>query len=249
MAARSEPGSGEPRLVWERPEPPSRPTPSPLSRDRIVHAAIDLADTDGLDAVSLRKVAAALDAGPMRLYGYLSTKDELLDLMVDAVYGEITPPEPAGQDWRAALRTLAQRTRQAGRRHEWFADLLGGRPHIGPNALAYLEAALAALDNAPGFNHIDTAMQAASTVNAYVIGAIRSEITELRAERATGMNEQQWQHTSAPYMSRMLATGRYPTLVKVIRDATHPDTDTTFDAGLDYVLDGIAAHLTRGPHR
>jgi AcrR family transcriptional regulator len=245
MAARSEPGGGEPRLVWERPEPPSRPAPSPLSRERIVRAAIELADTDGLDSVSLRKVAAILDAGPMRLYGYLSTKDELLDLMVDAVYGEIAPPEPASQDWRAALRTLARRTRQAAHLHEWFADLLGGRPHMGPNGLAYLEASLAALDNAPGFDHIDTVMQAVGTVNAYVVGAIRSEITELRAERATGMNEQEWHATSAPYMSRMLATGRYPTLVKVIRDATHPDTDTTFDTGLDQVLDGIATHLTR----
>lgn len=94
MAARREADGGEPALIWERPEPPSRPTPSPLSRDRIVRAAIELADTDGLEAVSLRKVATALDAGPMRLYRYLSTKEELLDLMVDAVYGEIPAPEP-----------------------------------------------------------------------------------------------------------------------------------------------------------
>jgi AcrR family transcriptional regulator len=244
MAARSEPGGDRPGLVWERPEPPSRPAPSPLSRESIVRAAIDLADTDGLESVSLRKVAAALGAGPMRLYGYLSTKDELLDLMVDAVYGEITPPEP-GDDWRAALRALAHRTRQAAHRHEWFADLLGGRPHIGPNALVHLEASLAALDNAPGFDHIDTVMQAAATVNAYVIGAVRGEITEARAEHATGLDEQEWQDTFAPYLTRILATGDYPTLVKVMRDATHPGADTTFDAGLDYVLDGIAAHLTR----
>jgi AcrR family transcriptional regulator len=75
--------------VWERPEPLTRPAPAPLSRELIVRAAIAIADDDGLAAVSVRKVAAALDAGPMRLYGYLSTKDELLELMVDAVYGEI----------------------------------------------------------------------------------------------------------------------------------------------------------------
>lgn len=244
MAARPEPGSGETPLVWERPEPPSRPAPSPLSRESIVRAAIDLADADGLEAVSLRKVAAALDAGPMRLYGYLSTKDELLDLMADAVYGEIVPPEPAGQDWRTTLRTLAHRTRQAALRHEWFADLLGGRLHIGPNGLAHLEASLSALDGTPGFDHIDTVMQAVTAVNSYVIGAVRGEITELRAERATGMDERQVQAASGPYLSRMLATGRYPTLVKVIKDATHPGTDITFDGGLDYVLDGIATHLT-----
>src|SRR3954464_16058522 len=126
-----------PLLVWERPEPARRPAPSPLSRDAIVRAAIGLADADGLTAVSLRKVGAALDAGPMRLYGYVSTKQELLDLMVDAVYGEISPPEPGG-DWRPALRTLAEQLRAAALRHEWFVELLGGAPPPGPNGPADL---------------------------------------------------------------------------------------------------------------
>ena len=73
-------------VVWERPEPPGRPVLAPLSRERIVRAAIRLADADGLEAVSLRKVAAALDVGPMRLYGYIATKEELLELMLDAVF-------------------------------------------------------------------------------------------------------------------------------------------------------------------
>jgi AcrR family transcriptional regulator len=243
MATRGQAGDDEPTLIWERPEPPGRPAPSPLSRDRIVRAAVELADADGLDAVSLRKVAAALDAGPMRLYGYLSTKDELLDLMVDAVYGEITPPEPAHPDWRAALRSLAHRTRQAAHRHEWFADLLGGRPHLGPHALAHAEASLASLDGAPGFDDIDTVMQAVAAVNAYVVGAIRGEIAELRAERATGLDEHHWQRANGPYLTRVLATGRYPTIAKVVRDAVHLDAGTRFDTGLDYVLDGIATRL------
>ncbi|MBT2233935.1 TetR/AcrR family transcriptional regulator C-terminal domain-containing protein [Nonomuraea sp. NEAU-A123] len=243
MAARRNTTEDEPALIWERPEPPHRPVPSPLSRARIVRAAIDLADTGGLDEVSLRKVAATLDAGPMRLYGYVATKDELLDLMVDAVYAEITPPEPTGEDWRTALRSLAHRTRQAALRHEWLADLLGGRPHIGPNALAHLEATMSALDAAPGFNDIDTVMRAAGTVHAYTLGALRTEITGRRAERASGMTEQQWQTASSPYFARMLATGRYPTLAKIMHEAAHPDTDTTFDTGLDCVLDGIATRL------
>ncbi|MEV8633619.1 TetR/AcrR family transcriptional regulator C-terminal domain-containing protein [Streptosporangium sp. NPDC051023] len=243
MAVRRDAGDGEPTLVWERPEPPSRPAPSPLSREWIVRAAIELADADGLEAVSLRKVAAALDAGPMRLYGYLSTKAELLDLMVDAVYGEIVPLEPVAEEWRAALRFLAHRVRRAALRHEWFADLLGGRPHLGPNALAFLEASLAALDGAPGFDDIDAVLRATGTVDAYVIGAIRGEITELRAERSSGMSGLQWQIASGPYLSRMLATGRYPTLAKFVRDGTHPDADTAFDIGLGHVLDGIAVRL------
>lgn len=91
-------------LIWERPEPAARSSLSPLSRDRIVRAAIGLADGDGLPAVSLRKVAAALDAGPMRLYRYVDTKEELLDLMVDAVYAEIPLPEPL-EEGEGARRT------------------------------------------------------------------------------------------------------------------------------------------------
>src|SRR5450756_185715 len=79
----------EVRLVWERPEPKQRPAPAPLNREIIVQTALAVADVEGLDAVTLRKVAGQLRTGPMRLYGYLSTKEELLDLMVDALYGEI----------------------------------------------------------------------------------------------------------------------------------------------------------------
>lgn len=253
---------GEQLLVWERPEPPTRPAPSPLSRDRIVAAAVELADAHGLEAVSLRKVAAALDAGPMRLYGYMSSKEDLLDLMVDAVYGEIplyghlspdrmaaaaqreTPrPESGVPGWRAALRDVAHRTREAALRHEWFADLLGGRPHLGPNALVHLEATLAAVRRAPEFADIDTAAHAVRTLNVYLVGALRSEIAERRAQRVTGMDERQWQHAHGHYLRRVLATGRYPVLAEMIRDAADLGPEAVFAAGLESVLDGIAAGL------
>ncbi len=222
--------------VWDRPEPPSKPSPTPLSRDLIVGAAIRLADEGGLDEVSLRKVAAALNAGPMRLYGYIETKDELLDLMVDFVYGEITPPSESA-DWRAGLRHVAHGIRDAAKRHEWFIDLVGGRPHQGPNSYAHMETTLATVR----FENIDEVLGAVGTVMAYVYGAVRSEITELRAERSTGMTEEQWQRASGPYMERMLATGRFPMLTKVVFDAGDREPAQVFDSGLDYVLDGIAA--------
>jgi AcrR family transcriptional regulator len=238
--------NGQPRpaqtpLVWERPEPPARPTPTPLSRERIVRAAIGIADAEGLAAVSLRKVAAALDAGPMRLYGYVSAKDELLELMVDAVYGEMASARPAGEDWRAALTSDAGRTRAAANRHPWFIQLLSGRPHLGPNALEHLEASLAALTRAPGFEDIDAAMLAYLTVNAYVVGALQLQASELRAEADSGMNESEWQTSTAPYIFRVIETGRFPCLAAVVRDATSPSPDVWFDQGLDRVLDGIAA--------
>ncbi|UJW30351.1 TetR/AcrR family transcriptional regulator [Saccharothrix sp. AJ9571] len=225
-------------LVWERPEPPARPVLAPLSRERIVRTAIQLADADGLEAVSLRKVAAALEVGPMRLYGYIATKDELLDLMVDAVYAEI---RPEGNDWRAVLRSLAETTRQAVHHHEWLADLIGGRPQLGPHALARGEAVLSALDGVD----VDLAMPLVTAVDSYVIGAVRREIAERRAERATGMDERRWQAELGPYLKRKLATGELPALATVVRDAVHLDADETFRLGLDLILDGIEGRLRR----
>lgn len=227
-------------VVWERPEPPDRPVPAPLSRDRIVRAAIRLADAHGLDAVSLRKVAAALDVGPMRLYGYIATKEELLDLMVDAVHAEI---RPTGDDWRQALRSLAEATRRAVHQHEWLADLLGGRPQLGPNTLASGNTVLAGMAGVD----LDIVVPAVAAVNAYVIGAVRREITELRAERTSGMDKEQWQLTYGPYLERSFASGRFPALATVVRDGPHLSPDHTFRTGLDFLLDGIEARISTPP--
>ncbi|MEV4369452.1 TetR/AcrR family transcriptional regulator [Nonomuraea sp. NPDC049637] len=225
--------------VWDRPEPPTRP--APLDRRRIVAAAVALADEGGLEAVSLRKVAARLDVGPMRLYGFISTKEELFDLMVDEVHAEILPDGPPG-GWREALRDHAVRTRQAALRHEWLADLLGGRPSLGPNALAVTERTLAALD---GHADLDTVMHAVRTVGAYMTGAIRREIAHLRAERATGLSKLDWQRAYGPHVSRMLATGRYPTLAKFVHDGTEVAAEESFTTGLEWVLDAVSARLDR----
>lgn len=227
--------------VWDRPEPPTQPVP--LDRERIVAAAVALGDEGGLEAVSLRKVAARLAAGPMRLYRYISTKEELFDLMVDEVYAEIRPEVQPG-DGREALRVLAQRTRRAALRHEWLADLLGGRPAMGPNGLAVSEATLSAFDD---LADVDTVMRAVETVSAYFIGAIRREIANLRAERATGLSKHDWQRASGPHLTRMLATGRFPALAKAVYDGTDTDAETSFTTGLDWVLDAVTAKLTQPP--
>ncbi|WP_112237385.1 TetR/AcrR family transcriptional regulator [Kribbella monticola] len=229
----------EPAVIWDRPEPTRRPAPSPLSRESIVQAAIRLADAEGLEAVSVRKVAAELDAGPMRLYGYLSTKDDLLDLMVDAAYGEIPLPEATGQDWRTTLRELGHGIRQVALRHEWFADLLGRRPHLGPQALAYLEASLAALDRADEFATIDEVSRAIRTLHAYLIGALRTEVAERRAERSTGLDKDSWRRKAAPYLTRALSSGNYPTVANFVHNATRQTPDTAFDTGLNHLLAGI----------
>jgi len=224
-------------VVWERPEPPDRPVPAPLSREQLVRAAIQLADTDGLDAVSLRKVAAALDVGPMRLYGYIATKEELLDLMLDTVYAEI---QPTGDDWRQVLRSLAEATRQAAHQHDWLADLIGGRPQLGPNTLATGDAVLTAM----GGVDLDTVVPAVAAVRAYVVGAVRREIAERRAERASGMDIKHFQAAYGPYLERTFATGRFPALATVVRDGPHLSADETFRIGLEFLLDGIEARIS-----
>jgi AcrR family transcriptional regulator len=228
-------------LIWERPEPATRSSLSPLSRERIVRAAIGLADADGLQAVSLRKVAGALDAGPMRLYRYVDTKEELLDLMVDAVYGEISvSPPAAGGGWQAEVAALARGFRGAALRHEWFADLLGGRPQVGPAALGHMEATLTALRSAPGIcDDADRLMRALQAVNGYVFGAVRHEVVERRVERESGLTESQWRADTGPHLGRMLATGRYPTLAHVIGNASDQDPAEMFDAGLTVLLAGL----------
>ncbi|MDQ0364297.1 TetR/AcrR family transcriptional regulator [Catenuloplanes indicus] len=234
--------------VWERPEPRPRAAPVPLSRAVIAAAAIRLADTHGLDGLSVRKLATELGVRPMRLYDYVAGRSELLDLMVDAVYAEIAtaaPPESpatAGPqpEWRDTVLAIAHRTRTAALDHEWFVDLLGSRPHLGPHSLAVGEATAAALDRAPGVRDLDDLQRAVGALNAFVAGALRREITERRTTRATGTGEAAWQTALGPYLTRMLDTGRYPTIARLVIDGAHLDAADTFRHNLDTVLDGIA---------
>lgn len=225
--------------VWDRPEP--SPSPAPLDKQQIVAAAIALADEGGLAEVSLRKVAARLGAGPMRLYRYISSKEDLLDLMVDEIQVEIL----AGQqhrDWRDGLRAYAQRVRQTALRHEWFADLLGNRPTLGPNSLAVGEMTLATID---GLSDIDTVMRAVETLNAYLTGAVRREIANRRAERTTGLSREEWQHSRGPHLTTMLASGRFPTVAKMVHDGTDLAAEETFATGLEWILDAVAAKFNQ----
>ena len=169
----------------------------PLSRAKIAATAIRLADAHGLDGLSVRKIAKELGVGPMRLYDYVINRSELLDLMVDAVYAQIAE---AGQhsEWRATVLAIAHATRDAALDHEWFADLLGGRPHLGPHALAVGESTAAALSQAPGVRGIDDLQRALGALNAFIIGALRREITERRTARSTGTDVAAWQASPRP---------------------------------------------------
>jgi AcrR family transcriptional regulator len=215
----------------------------PLSREKIAATAIRLADAHGLDGLSVRKIAKELGVGPMRLYDYVINRSELLDLMIDAGYAQIAEASQHSE-WRATVLAIAHATRDAALDHEWFSDLLGGRPHLGPHALAVGESTAAALSQAPGVRGIDDLQRAVGTLNAFIVGALRREITERRTARSTGIDEPAWQASLGPYLTRKLETGKYPTIARLVIDGAHLNAEETFHRNLTTVLDGI----TRHPH-
>ncbi|MFB7166756.1 TetR/AcrR family transcriptional regulator C-terminal domain-containing protein [Streptomyces sp. NPDC056242] len=229
--------------VWERPEPQPRAAPVPLSREKIAAAAIRVADAHGLDGLSVRKIAKELGVGPMRLYDYVINRSELLDLMVDVVYARIAEVSQHSA-WRDTVLAIAHATREAALEHEWFSDLLGGRPHLGPHALAVGEATAAALMQALGMRDIDELQRALGALNSFIIGAVRREVTERRTARSTGTDEAAFQASLGPYLTRMLNTGRYPTIARLVIDGAHLNAEETFNHNLTTVLDGI----TSQPH-
>ena len=216
--------------IWDRAEPARRP-PVPLSRQGILEAALAVADAEGLEAVSLRRVASELGAGPMRLYGYLGSKEDLLALMVDHVYGEIELPEPG--DWRAGLRSIARSTQRAARRHPWFVSIAGAHPPQGPNGLRLLEGALAAVEGA-GLD-AQAMVQAVHTVFAYVIGFVQLELVPSSPPP----------EPAGDYLGRALASGGFPTLARVFGALGPVDPEASFESSLELVLDGLGSRIGR----
>ncbi len=226
-----------PTLVWSKqPRTPRRQAPSV---ERIVRTAVDLADAEGLDAVSMRRVATELASGTASLYRYIASHDDLLDLMIDAVLGESDPPTLSG-DWRADLDAVARHLRSTLIRHPWLGAELTGRPALGANSLRLQDLAL----TAAGALTADITLAAAvvETVQAYVFGAVAQQLADERAQRRTGRTEDEWRQAVAPYIREVIASGRYPEFGRRVREAVDQDADQRFAFGLACVLDGIAAH-------
>ena len=175
-----------------------------LSRAEIVDAAIAIADAEGADAVSMRRIAQVLNAGTMSLYWHVANKDHLLDLMIDALMAEVAIPELSG-DWRTDLQAFARNNRTMLLRHLWVMDFVGGRPPLGPNMLLGSERLLASFDGTgldPG-----TTMNILGTVQTYVLGAALREMREARQQRdheQSGIEPSDWQ----PAMDRVAGPAR-----------------------------------------
>jgi AcrR family transcriptional regulator len=211
--------------------------------ESVVDAAVALADAEGLESVSMRRIASELGVGTMSLYRYVETKDDLLDLMIDQVMGEGERP-PRRADWRAELRGIGLRYRALVLRHSWVLGASASRPSFGPNVLDNTERMLAAMDG-QGIG-VEAMARLGGTVMAYVQGFVMGEIAEAETIRRTGVTADEYRSALGPYLTGVVAEGRHPLLARFMHEAEHDsDPDQVFEAGLDRVLDGIAVDLER----
>ncbi|WP_370417451.1 TetR/AcrR family transcriptional regulator [Streptomyces sp. QH1-20] len=223
--------------VWTRP----RHRREQLSREQIVSEAVALLDAEGLEALSMRRLGTRLGAGATSLYRHVANKDELIELVVDEVYGELEVPaadEAAG--WRPAAVRSGASLRSMALRHPWVASVLGqvGLAHLGPNVMRMSERMLAVFKTA-GFAP-DEADQAMNTLIAYVIGMATSEAAYLSLIARSGRSEQEFveslratqEHLRVPE-GQLAQRGKDPRQVR----------EDNFDYGLQRVLDGLEARL------
>lgn len=166
--------------VWERPRRSSRGPAPEHSLEQIAAAAIELADAEGLAAVTMRAIAKELHTGPASLYRYVRTRDELIELMVDRVYGEFDYSRLASQSWETDLLELAHQSREIYLRHSWLLEIVTESGPNGPNVADYLENALAALDGVDA----STKLEAVGVLNALVVMLTRNEITAKESDTA-----------------------------------------------------------------
>jgi AcrR family transcriptional regulator len=217
---------------------------TPLTRERVLQAAIDLADRDGLDALSMRRLGPELGVEAMALYRHVRDKNDLLDGLIDALVGQIETVRP-DRDWKAALREQAMTARRALLRHPWARRLLEERGTAGPATLDYIESVLAILHEG-GFS-VDLAHHAL-----HVLGA-----------RIFGFNQDIFEDSTAPDPSAPpdpiragLLVDRYPRVTELATSVSHDgvlgacDDDVEFAFGLDLVLEGLERRLAAGlvPH-
>lgn len=225
-----------PTTVWSRPERGARGPAPERSRTQIAAAALALADAEGLAAVSMRALAQRLGTGPASLYRYVGSRDELLDLMADAVAGELDLSGATGGDWLDDLVGLAVQSRDAHVRHPWLADLNDRRGEVlGPHAIDYLDHALGILAPAPG-----TAGQKLEAIGLLgglaVLFARRESAATPTGAPATGAPAAGDPSTGDPagraaHLAAVAAEGRHPHLLAALTAAGAPppaDRDALF---------------------
>ncbi len=211
-----------------------------VSTERIVAAAIAVADAEGIGAVSMRRIAVELGVATMSLYRWIPSKDALLDAMMDTLMGEDGWPAVPPRGWRAQLEYVARRQWRGYQAHPWLAHLVSlTRPQLAPRAMVHTEWALRAID---GFG-LDptTRLYLVLTLFGHVKAAATGLDVERQAERDTGLDMEEWMRDHDPRFHPVIHSGRFPHLAKLDNNA-EIDMDLTalFEFGLRSLLDGFA---------
>lgn len=216
-----------------------------------ISAAVDLAEADGVDAVSMRNIAARLDVRAMAIYSAIPSKQDLIALMVDRAYADTysSGSAPAVNDWRKGLGDVAEANRNVHVKHRWLLDIAPARSLMGPNEAHKTELELRVLDGI-GLSDIDME-RALSLLLTHVAQQARLGSQLLRERRDTGLDDDAWWGEALPGLSRVYDPAHLPVLVRVATAASvgkKTSEQTGFDFGLERILDGIAA-LLEHPNR
>jgi AcrR family transcriptional regulator len=197
----------------------------------VVRAAVAIADSEGLDAVTFRAVAARLGTGVMSLYNYVPDKQALVYDMVELVSAEVDFPEPTG-DWRADMHKVAGLQRKLAHRHPWLITAVSHLQPLGPATLALLEFALGALEPT-GLSARDR-LETIAMINGFVLYAVGAELA--------GSPDPEQQARQFAMVPELVATGRYPRFAAAIAGGGEPETfdpAAQFDRLIDRILDGL----------
>ncbi|MGW5193672.1 GntR family transcriptional regulator [Kribbella sp. NPDC004138] len=212
-----------------------------LDRDEIVRMGIAIADTEGLAALSMRRIATELGVSTMALYRYVGGKEALVVQMVDAALGEFPLREVSGS-WRDAVTAVAWVHWAAYRRHLWLASAISlSRPQLVPRLLPHTDAVLRALR---GFGK-GAALSATISLFAYVRGIALVMESEAQAEQDTGVTADEWADRQGDQLAAMIAAGNLTAFQELLADGFDYDydLDQLFEFGLAIFLDGLAARL------
>ncbi|MDG4771740.1 TetR/AcrR family transcriptional regulator [Solwaraspora sp. WMMD792] len=233
---------GEYVNIWMRPERPAYGPKPGYSRAQITEAAIRIADAEGLEAATMRRIAAEIGAGAMSLYRYVPSRDNLVDLMADQVMGEIDVAGMPSGDWRTDLTRYADGLRAMWLRHPWMATVQRSLPSFGPNQLLLIERLMGVLDDVIP---IDENLGLIAMLSGYIEGTVREEIGSAKELRRSGLSESEWMARSHPYIDQLVRSGEYPIFTKIVTRARQPhlSRDDQFRDGLQRVFDCIAAAL------
>ncbi|MFZ4267131.1 TetR/AcrR family transcriptional regulator [Streptomyces arboris] len=217
----AERGTTPPATVWSRPERGARGPAPERSRYEITAAALALADAEGLAAVSMRALAQRLGTGPASLYRYVGSRDELLDLMADAVAGELDLSAAPSGDWLGDLVGLALQSKAAHARHPWLAELNDRRGEVlGPHAIDYLDHALAVLVPAPGTSR--QKLEAIGLLGGLATLFARREPPASAEAPASAEGTPGDPPAQAAHLAAVAAEGRHPHLLAALMTAGPP---------------------------